>query len=358
MSGRLSSFRSLCLPVLFALGIAMGGTLNAADGGSPAGRQIEISTPKAATLITNLNQLSTDTQTEPAPATDFSTPQFFSPGASSLSGVMPLPPPSRGVTLPTRHTRELMDERRNWAFQTPEDLVREIAMRDILNLPTSEPEGDETRPATTMERFYERTWGMHNERNGTATGQNDYFLSSQKAEPDKKNFSPLRNGKPFSSLLDQRLLSLKSVQSLDSNTQLSDSDAGTSQLLDAFGVRANDDRDDDLSPQKIAEKTREKQQFSQYQDLLNGITPVESSLSGKSSPAVNPWSVGGTALTPATTLLNPFAALPGSTVNPALLPPTTPQSPVPSSLAPVPFATLPERTPPPRPNFSFPQRAF
>jgi hypothetical protein len=354
MSGRLSNFKNRYRRVVFTVWAAMCGTLRAADGSSHQGSPIEISAPKTETMVTNVNQLGADRHIEPGAGADFSAPQALSPAASSLGGIMPLPPSPSRVTVPNRRTREWLDQRRNWAFLTPEDAVREIAMKDILNLPDFGSDGEETRPASTVERYYERMWRA---RSGTSPSQQNSLPGSQKTGEEKSSAFSLENAKPVSGMVDRPQQSLKSLLDADLNDYFSIPGARPNSLLEAFGLTAEDDRDNELSPQNIAKKAREKQQIQQFQELLDGISSAPS-LPEKPSPVSNPWLGGSQVSASIPDPLNPFATLPGTTVNPALLPPTAPIAPVPSSLSPIPYSAVQERTAPPRPNFLFPQRVF
>ena len=356
MSGRLSNWMSLYRQVILIFCVVLSRTLSAGEGPARTGAPIEISTPKAATLVTNLNQLGTETRMESGSALEPTLPDVLAPSANSLDGIMPLPAP-RSAAPPSRHIRAWMDQQRNWAFQSPEEVVRDIALRDILNLSDRAPEGEETRSGygSRTEGIYERVW---NNRSGTSPFRTGKSFGSQKGTMEGKDYLSPEETKALSGMLDGSQRSLKSLLNSDSNAQFAGQDSGASRLMEAFGLDPKGDRDSDLSPEDLTDKARQKQQLRQFQDMLDGMNTLEPALPEKSPTVANPWSASSAALAPASIPLNPFATQPGATPNPALLPPTAPSMPVPSSLAPVPYVVAPDRNSPPRPNFSFPQRAF
>jgi hypothetical protein len=356
MSGRLSNYRSLYRRVILIFCVVLSRTLTAGEGPARTGLPIEVSTPKAETLVTNLNQLGTETRMESGSALDTTLPEVFTPSVNSLNGIMPLPA-SRSAAPPSRHIRAWMEQQKNWAFQTPEEVVRDIALRDILNLSDRAADGEETRSgySSGAEGFYEKIW---NNRSGTSRFRSGTFFGSQKGSMEGKDYVSPDETKALSSILGRPQRSMKGLFSSDANAEFAGQNSGASQLLEAFGLDPKGDRDSVLSPEELADKARQKEQLKQFQDLLDGMHSVEPAQPERSGAVLNPWSTGSAALAPAPNPLNPFAALPGATPNPALLPPTGPIAPVPSSLSPVPYAVAPDRLSPPRPSFAFPQRAF
>ncbi len=71
----------------------------------------------------------------------------------SLQGVMELPS-RQSAPAPDKHTREMMDRRRNWAFTDLSDLYPEPKMEEMFGLKDYGADGKEKQDATAMEKYY------------------------------------------------------------------------------------------------------------------------------------------------------------------------------------------------------------
>jgi len=103
-----------------------------------------------------VNQLRLTTPVEPDLEVDFlSSPALIQP-RPSLSGTLALPPLRAGLSSRANGQRSCRNQRRNWAFASPDDVLRDIAMKGILNLPDYGVDGEDTRSASSVGRYYER----------------------------------------------------------------------------------------------------------------------------------------------------------------------------------------------------------
>jgi hypothetical protein len=132
--------------------------------------------------------------------------------------------------------------------------------------------------------------------------------------------------------------------------------------MDLFGPRDNRGEDAELLLESKRAEELQKRQIDDYKALLGySRTPLDDAGQLTPSAGQNPLSTGSLATPLVPDPYNPFAMAPSTvnpTLDPGLLAPTAPQAPVPSSLAPVPFAPPLGRTTAPKPIFSVPKRAF
>src|SRR5262249_51306802 len=84
-----------------------------------------------------------------------SAPRPFLPDASPQD--IPLLPPERTVTR-SQQQQDLIDRRKNWVFVTADDLMQDSDPTKALGVKEYEKNGEEKRPTTAMERFYQRLY--------------------------------------------------------------------------------------------------------------------------------------------------------------------------------------------------------
>ncbi len=353
MSFRLSNLKGRCGGIVVAACFAAGGVSHAADGPVPAGRAIEFSDPKTTTLVTNLNQLGLETPDAHHSEPDFSTLQPLVPASGSLGGIMP-PAPSGGSMISHRRSKDSFDPNGNWASQTPEEMMHGIVVKEMLSLPDYGMDGEAAQPPTRAGGIHDRTSSVRRRTDDSARIEDEFSLRNSSER--RSSFWQLEESNPLLGVSERPEQSLKNLLGANQTSRLGFTDGRPNSLLEAFGLTPDENRENDLSPENVAKKARESAQIQRYQDLLDGGHGVLTPLPNGSSPGANPW-LGGRPVA-IVDPLNPFAAVPGSAVNPALLPPVTPPMPIPSSLAPIPYEAPAARTPAPKPNFSVPQRVF
>jgi hypothetical protein len=103
------------------------------------------------------------------------------------SGQMMLPP--RPVERPlSRKAQMLEEQRKNWAFMTPEQLMGVPGPDDLLNGTDSGRDGNETKPLSLLEQYYQRQ--EHPNKAVKKADQSDPFsLADKRANSDDSPFS-------------------------------------------------------------------------------------------------------------------------------------------------------------------------
>lgn len=358
MSFRSSNWRRYGGGGILAVAFAVAVVLRAADGSLSPRRAIEISDPKSNTLITNLNQLSTQTTVEPDLDVDFLTPSALTQPRGSLNGAMRLPPPTGGAVFSSRRARELRDQRKNWAFGSPDDVIRDKALREILNLPDYGSDGDGTRSPSTVGRFYERM--VRGQAGMGSPSQNNDWFGLRRTPEERNRPGQIDDGISHLSGLYQSDRSLRNLLNPDLNAGSSWAGRSPDSLLEAFGL-SSDRGGKEGDFESIRAQEAHETQLKRFQDLLNKTYDADPLVPGKSSSAANPWLGSSPMASPGLDLRNPFATMSGAVVNSAPLPPVAPAPPLPSSLSPTPYIPQPPQVNSMlmrRPEVTVPRRAF
>jgi hypothetical protein len=337
--------------VVFTACIAVGGVLQAADGLPQPSRAIEFSAPKSNTAVTNLNQLSEEILGTRDLEADSAAPSSLTLSGSSLGGLTPLPPPSGGVIIQNRWSQH-----KDWSAMTPEEIMNGVALKEMLKLPNSGNDGGEARSASTVEGMYEQAlFG----RAGTARQPQKHDLQGWETAEKRSGTSKSDNPNLLLPDSDRQEQSLKNLLGSDLYSRYHPSGASRDRLADVFGPN-NDNTWSEVSPESILAKETQAATIRQFQNMLDETYVVQPSVPGRISPAADPGLSSNPGSSPALDSRNPFAPTPGVAVDPALLPPTAPHAPVPSSLSPAPFSF----TPPlnsllmRKPDSTMPRRAF
>jgi hypothetical protein len=117
---------------------------------------VSASEPTARTALTNVNEL--------APRNDAlrdlerelnRSLRPFTPGSSLEGVVAPAFRPPRRPVVPDKKTKEMIMEKKDWIFMTPEELLHIPTLEDAFNLPQYDKDGRERKKLTPMERYYE-----------------------------------------------------------------------------------------------------------------------------------------------------------------------------------------------------------
>ena len=356
MSFRPSNRRCIC-GGFFVTWLAVAGIVRAAEGSTSPGRAIEISDPRNSTLITNVNQLGSATPAELDLEVGFLTPKALTQPQTSLSGAMSLPPPSRGIIIPGKRAKELQDQRRNWAFASPEEAMRDMALREILNLPDYEAEGNNPRSSPSVGRYYEQ---MIRGQTGVLRQDYDWPGSRRTAEDRNRSVQPADTVSLLSGA-NQPEHSLRNLLNPDGDGRPSLPDSGPGSLLEAFGLR-----DDSVSHEPALETLRAREaqetQLKRFQSLLDKTYEADPLVPTRPAAPANPWLNTSSATSPGLNLYNPLAAPPGTALNLAPpLPPSAPTAPTASSLTPASFLPQPQQVNSQllrKPDITVPRRAF
>jgi hypothetical protein len=120
------------------------------------GRPIEFSDPKGSDISTNVNQFSLKKSLLREFEDDL-TKSFHRSLSShgSLDGVAMPPPQTTGPTIQSKRLKEQLDRKKNWAFNTPEDLTSTPTLEELLHLPDYATDPDKKKSRSSVERYYQ-----------------------------------------------------------------------------------------------------------------------------------------------------------------------------------------------------------
>jgi hypothetical protein len=255
-----------------------------------------------------------------------------------------MPMPLRFV--PTRRSQQWIDEQNNWAFLTPEDVVHDFMKKEIMRIPEYGPDGQEKSSGSAVERFYERISRSSNPTNVQSRYELFGGLKSD-GNPNSRNV-----GNPLASY---ETRSSSSIPGFD------DPASRPNTLSDFFGSRKNSS-DSEAAREREAQHDQ-MEAFRKALDFQQPSTPIVS-FNPLTTPAVpgassSPYSFANT--TPVRNPYDPMTAL-----NPVVAP-TAPVAPSwqggplgpGQQNASTELPTLSGmRPPPPKADFSLPNRKF
>src|SRR5436190_4496571 len=154
------------------------------------GRPIEFSDPKSSDISTNTLGLKKSLLRE---FEDDLTKSFHRSldAHNSLDGVAMPPPQITAPTIQSKRLKEQMEKKKNWVFNTPEDLTSAPTLEELLHLPDYATDPNNKKAGSSIERFYKslerkRSDGPDNKREKT---QND---RDENHERDNSNIFGLR----------------------------------------------------------------------------------------------------------------------------------------------------------------------
>lgn len=165
-------------------------------------RPIEFSAPLNRAVSTNLNEAKLKGPEDRTPwlqleDTPFRASDLFSSG-DSLQGVMaPVYRPAPLSPAQKKRLKEKQDRRKNWEFADPDEAASVPTPEEMLNLPEYDANGQEKKPANTLDRYYER---LDSSRKQTQDRPGDEDRFRARKEPNliekrlRQTDNPLRNG--------------------------------------------------------------------------------------------------------------------------------------------------------------------
>jgi hypothetical protein len=93
---------------------------------------------------------------------------------------MPQPQPN-APAVQSKRAKELLDQRRDWVFETPEEILTP-STDDMLNRRDNSKQGDEKSKLSPMERFYERLSNKEKKESTRKGSKRDQLGESQKSD--------------------------------------------------------------------------------------------------------------------------------------------------------------------------------
>ncbi len=268
---------------------------------------------------------------------------------------MPQPQPN-SPAVQSKRAKELLEHRRDWAFETPEEILAEPSTDDILNRRDKDKQSDDKSKLSPMERFYERLYNKENKEATRKGSKRNQLGESQKSgilsdDPETDDNADLPLGVRETQREMRKLLAPKERKN-DSSTEPGNA------FSDVFGLGRK--------TQSREEVEMQKERMDRYKVLVGlPVTPSFETdplkpfraIVGTSpkSPGLFPTmdSLGGL---PQQNILGQSGSAP-VTPNSLLLPDGATIHTAPS-LAPVLPKIEPPRTLPPPVTFSAPRRAF
>ncbi len=261
----------------------------------------------------------------------------------------PAPLPMR-VIGPSAHSKGLLDQESDWAFITPDDVINDYMMKQILKMPQYGPDGRDLSKLTPVQRYYERM--SHGGVATPATGLD--VLSIFGIQKTAVRSGETADSEPIT-VFGQRPSPLADFSSPIYDTSPARPDALSDLLSSA--------RKEDL-PGALRDRKVQEDQMEALKKIWGFQQPAPGP--GLSQPGFSPGvsSVGSVDSLPAAGLRDPFVTAPLSQYSPPLAPaapqiPAYPKAPLPPGLldpsAPPPSLN-PAKTAPP--VFSVPQRRF
>jgi hypothetical protein len=119
------------------------------------GRPIEFSDPKSPGISTNVSPLSKKSLLRELEDDLTKSFQRSLSSHSSLDGVV-VPPPRTGPMIQSKKMKEQLERKKNWVFNTPEDLTSAPTLEGLLRIPDYAVDPENKKSRSSVERYYER----------------------------------------------------------------------------------------------------------------------------------------------------------------------------------------------------------
>jgi hypothetical protein len=286
--------------------------------------------------------------------------ETLSPRGSLDGAFVPsMPPPQPAApSVQSKRAKELLERRRDWVFETPEEILATSSNDDNINRRDQEKEADDKSKLSPVERFYDRLYNREKKGPTQKGNKRDQLLDSRKSgvltddsEADDDSDLPLGIRETQREM--KKLLSPRDRKD-DSSTEPS-----RTGFSDIFGLGKNTRSREEIEIQKERMDQykelvglpviprQETDPLKQFRDLVGmsqkrpGFSPTMNTLGGMPQQNIFGAQSGPTTVTPNTSLLPE-----GATIH------TTP------SLAPSLPKIEPLKTLPPPVTFGAPRRAF
>jgi hypothetical protein len=345
-----------------ALGVLASAGAGAADPGSPRrGSGIHFTEPDASVTSTNsLENSAKRTTFAPLGPTVRKPFEFFKP-EDSFSGVLapppqPMPPPA----LHSRRAKELLDRKKNWVFNTPEEMYGVESPEEMSSAREYGPNGELKKPKTVFERYVARMEKARADAttNQVASGGLPGWLKA--GERDEKT----------SAGADDRTTGNSIFGNLDANAQRPSGSAELTGLFGAVPGTAEKNVSDffsfgssDAGDRPFAKDAARAARMQEFKQLLESGSPVSPGLGagfGIAAPG-NPSGAAAASPFPAGTFgRDPFGLQPAA--RPASLPSTYPGTTLPGFNTPVfvspPAAPASRALTPPAAVFELPKSKY
>jgi hypothetical protein len=334
---------------------------NAQTGSKERGRPIEFSLPKSDEVTTNLQQLTSKKDSLKQLEEDLYKPlQSFRP-ESSLDGVVAPPPrPSSAPPIQSKRVKELLERRKNWVFMSPEDLVSEPTVEDVLKTPQLGLDGQEKKELPAIERYYRRLSNKRVDPDNLLQPKNEDLFGT----PSKSNSRDERSQQEDANLpggLRESAQTLSKLVESDSNDGRFSRASTHGDFSDAFGLG-----NEPLSKEQIQEH---KKFMDDYHSMVDpgwhppAIATAEnlmSTLGADAAASAGKSAVGlPSSLSPAPhTALEVQMDVTSPQLGPAALPDVNAQALGQTRPTPALPTVEPTRVMPPPPSFAAPKRSF
>lgn len=282
--------------------------------------------------------------------------EFFN--AEDSFGAVSAPPVgnSRPSALSTKRARELQDRKKNWVFNSPEDVYGLPTTEQMLNAPEYDANGEKKKPKTSLERYFDRMEKNHTESATNHVGNDRLpdWLKPDDLEDKLSSGSDDKSG-------DHSLFGLGKANSknLSGNSDSPDLLSGWSRTADKNYNDFFNHGSSDSSSKPVVPDAALAGRMQTFKQLL--AAPSSPSL-GAGFEVPTPSSAG------ASPLSSPFSAgtfgrdsfSPQAAPHPSSLPTISPGTTLPNSYAPTyaPTFSAPRSHAPPSSAFEIPQRKF
>lgn len=280
---------------------------------------------------------------------------------SSLDGVfLPTTPEPRPATpaIQSKRVKELLERRRDWVFETPDEILATSSAEEILKSRDNLKDDDDKAKLSPLERFYERLYNKDKKDTTRKVNKREGLHEAPKPgalgdDAEREDDSDLPLGVRETQREMRKLLAPK-----ESKTETS-SDTGRSGFSDVFGLTKNPQTRDELEIQKERRDrykelvglpvtpTLENDPLKRFREIMGtappnaSLLPSMDTLGGKPQQNLFGAQSGSASALPSTSLLPEGAKVY-----------------TPSSLTPALPKIEPPRTLPPPVTFGAPRRAF
>jgi hypothetical protein len=270
---------------------------------------------------------------------------------------MPAPQPA-APSVQSKRANELLERRRDWVFETPEEILAGPSSDDKLNRRDQEKESDYKLKLSPLERFYDRLYNKE-KKGPTQKGNKRGELSDSRKSGILSDDSEADDDADLPLGIRETQREMKKLLAPKDRKEDSSTEPGRGGFSDIFGLGKNTRSHEEIEMQKermdrykelvglpVAPR-QETDPLKQFRDMVGispkgpGLSPTMNTLGGLPQQNIFGAQSGSAAVTPNASLLPEGAIIH-----------TTP------SLAPALPKIEPPKTLPPPVTFGAPRRAF